>query len=410
MPVSSNNGSSNERILYSHHKALDAILDLGAIPERLFRVFYPLWRVQVDGHQRIATDFEELEWFMERGIHDIGITSLEALASFFGLEERFVRSLVSFLQHIEHIKGDDNHLELTQLGLESVRARIRYQEQRTSAYLYFDGLGSRPLTKKHYLIPVYEDISVNQRFWAFYPFNHQWNESAVDNLMSQPNRDAYNLPDEVTQIELVGREPIYMPAYVIQRREDKQLHLPEFLVFSRIQGLRDDVLEKAINTESTALRSLAQTRQNNLGQSIAEVLSEKTLKLDDWHFNQQGAMGYQVTVNAHVIVDDTYLFDDDKNHIGLTFRDIGRYLTIYDWCVWVTCDEPDIRVKAATQQILEWLQYATKAPSLDDIEKQLTTIQKRMDIEDLSLETIIDQALELGLSRALDRLEILEQS
>jgi hypothetical protein len=91
-----------ERLLYSPHKALDAVLALGAIPKRLFRIFYPLWRVRVEGRQRLATDFEELEWYMERGIRgrvDLG----GDLAHFFGLEARFVERLVNFLRAIGHI-------------------------------------------------------------------------------------------------------------------------------------------------------------------------------------------------------------------------------------------------------------------------------------------------------------------
>ena len=49
--------SITERVLYSPHKALDAVLDLGAIPKRLFRVFY-----------RNTAKVTPLRWLREQAI------------------------------------------------------------------------------------------------------------------------------------------------------------------------------------------------------------------------------------------------------------------------------------------------------------------------------------------------------
>ena len=35
---------------------------------------------------------------------------------------------------------------------------------------------------------------------------------------------------------------------------------------------------------------------------------------------------------------------------------MGRYTLIYDWCIWVMCDDAKIRKQAAAEQLLEWLQ------------------------------------------------------
>ena len=131
-------------LLYSHYKALDQVQEMGYIPVRLFRVLYPLWRVRVDGRQRIATEFDELEWYMERGLFDAGFSSLVELASFYGLEPVFVERLVDFLRGIGHIKGNYDNLSLTELGIASVRDRVRYEDQNTSTELYFEALGSNP--------------------------------------------------------------------------------------------------------------------------------------------------------------------------------------------------------------------------------------------------------------------------
>ena len=404
----SGSASSTNRLLYSPYKALDDVLDLGAIPRRLFRVLYPVWRVQVEGRQRIATDFEELEWFIERGLHEVGLDSVEDLARFLGLEARFVRKLVDFLKGIGHIRGDEDHLALTELGLTSVQTRIRYQDLETSAVLYFDGLGSRPLTREHYAVPVYADPPKGTRFRAFYTFYHRWDERALKQLMARPDRHHYNLPDEITEITPLDREPAYLPAYIVERWSGKPVNLPLFLVFSRVRSRRDAVLEEAVNVETLALVPLREANRHDLERAVENALSRRGLDRDDWYLRSDGPWGPQVTVDARVFKQSRRRTrGDDEDSWDLTVRDVGRYFLAYDWCVWLACDDAEVRQQAAVERLLEWLQHVTATPTAEDLRQRLAVMHERLRIQPISTDTLMDAAEQRGLARALERLDAL---
>ncbi len=398
--------STSDRLLYSSHKALDAVLELGAIPQRLFRVAYPVWRVRVEGRQRIATDFEELEWFIERGMDEAGLRSVEELVQFFGLEARFVRKLVGFLRGIGHIAGDDAHLTLTELGATSVQDRVRYQEEETSALLYFDGLGSRPLTREHYAVPIYDDLRQVKAFRLLYLFGHQWDEGALQRLMALPDRDKYNLPDEVTHATPLGREPAYMPVYIVERQVDGSANLPLYLVFSRIRSMRDAILEEAVNVESVAQVPLRQARQDNLEWAVERYLSRRGLDRNEWYLRRNGPLGAQVMVNAQVLARSHRSSVEDEGRT-LTVRDVGKYFLTHNWCVWLTCDDVGIRRQAAIERLLEWLQHVMATPTSEQLQRRLVTTREQLGIKPISPDTLMNAAQRQGLARALERLEVL---
>src|SRR5512133_1798772 len=103
MQMNSPATSSPKYLLYSHYRALDLVQEMGLIPLRLFRVLYPLWRVRVDGRQRIVTEFDELEWYLERGLQDGVFHSVKELATFFGLESVLVQKLSDRARQTGHL-------------------------------------------------------------------------------------------------------------------------------------------------------------------------------------------------------------------------------------------------------------------------------------------------------------------
>ena len=66
--------------------------------------------------------------------------------------------------------------------------------------------------------------------------------------------------------QLLSREPVYMPAYFVEARENKPASPLRLLVFSQVRGLHDTVLEEAVNRDPTVYRALkARTRQPGRG-------------------------------------------------------------------------------------------------------------------------------------------------
>jgi len=406
MPTNYPAVSSPKYLLYSHYKALDQVQELGLIPLRLFRVLYPLWRVRVEGRQRIVTEFDELEWHLERGLQEGRFNSVTELATFFGLEQSFVQGLISQARRIGHIAGDDEHLSLTELGLASVEARVRYEQQITSTELYFDALGNAPLSMEHFKIPVLETLPEKTPFQAFYQFDKTWQSDALTRLLNSPEKQRFNLPDEIAAVELLNHEPAYMPAYFIEVRENKPSSLPRLLVFSQVRGLHDAVLEEAVNQDPTVYRAL-KAKTDSRAESVRRYFERSGLKKDAWYLNENGPWGAQVMVDGQVFLPGSDMEAEESGRLSL--RSVGRYALIYDWCIWVMCDDVNIRKQAAAEQLLEWLQSANATPSPVEINRKFASLCQRLSIELLSATDVLALARQKGLTRAAERLEELDE-
>ena len=405
MPANYPATSNPKYLLYSHYKALDQVQEMGLIPVRLFRVLYPLWRVRVEGRQRVATDFDELEWFIERGLHEAGLHSVAELCSFLGLEAAFVERLVGLARKIGHIAGEDGSLSLTPLGLDSVRERVRYEDRKLNTELYFDALGNMPLTPEHYKIPILESLPEKTPFQAFYQFDHVWSMDALEQMPKSPDRHLLNLPEAVSSAQLVSQEPVYMPVYFVEARENKPSGALHLMVFSQVRGLRDTTLEYAVNRDPKVFRALA-ARTNNRAESVQRHFEQSGLRKDAWYLNENGPWGAQVMVDGDVFLPGP---DGDEDENGrLTLRSVGRYTLIFDWCIWVMCDDPKIRAQAAAEQLLEWLQNANIRPSQFETRQKIVSIGQRLRVENPSIQDLLAQARRNGLSRAAERLEEME--
>jgi hypothetical protein len=98
--------------------------------------------------------------------------------------------------------------------------------------------------------------------------------------------------------------------------------------------------------------------------------------------------------------------DTDEAESGrLTLRSVGRYTLIYDWCIWVMCDDAGIRKQAATEQLLEWLQGAATTPSAEEIKRKFADLCQRLKIPQLAVSDVLRLARQRDLSRAARRLE-----
>lgn len=405
LPTMQNNlSTSSKYLLYSHYRALDQVQELGFIPLRLFRVLYPLWRVRVDGRQRVATEFDELEWYMERGLQGAGMNSVTELASFFGLDTPFVQRLIHFSRSIGHVSGDDDHLALTELGVASITDKVRYEEKVTSTELYFDGLGNVPLSAEHYKIPILETLPPVDKtpFQAFYHFDHAWNPD----VLGQMDRKRFNLPDQINATQLLNHAPAYLPVYFIEARENKPSSPPRLLVFSQVRGLRDTVLEEAVNREPTVYRALKAKMDSRI-EAVTRYFEQSGLKKDDWYLNENGPWGAQVMVDGGVFLPDSGTDEEDSGR--LTTRSVGRYTLIYDWCIWVLCDDVNVRNQAATEQLAEWLQNANTRPTVTEINQKFADLCKRLSIPQLPVKTVLAFARKKRFARAAERLEEMDE-
>jgi hypothetical protein len=399
--------SNPEYLLYSHYQALDQVQELGLIPVRLFRVLYPLWRVRVEGRQRVALEYDELSGFIARGIAEAGCHSARELAAFFGLELALVEKLLAQAREIGHLSGEDGELALTTLGQASLFERVRYEERQLNSELYFEALSNLPLTLEHYKIPILETIPEKTPFQAFYHFDQTWDTAALEKLQQSPDRAQLNLPDEIRAAELISREPVYLPVYFVEAREKTANGELRLLVFSQVRGLRDKVLEYAVNRDPKVFRAL-KARTNSRAEAVQRYFEQGGLRQEAWYLNENGPWGAQVMVDGEVFLPGTAANEAENRR--LTLRSVGRYTVIYDWCIWVVCDDANLRAEAAAEQLVEWLQNVNLRPTQFEIRQKIDGLAKRLNVPPLPLTGLLTLARRRGLTRAAERLEALDDA
>ena len=390
---------NSDRVLYSYHRALDEALNLGGIPLRLFQIYYPIWQVEIEGRQRVARNYEEIEHFIERGIHEIGLHSVQELSSFFGLETTYIYKLIQFLDSIGHIEIRQGKIYLTPLGIDSVREETFFEEHDTSAILYFDGIESKLLSRAHYKIPFYNTPPDIPYFYCLSNFFSAWQENDLNQKCESPEKKQFGIPDDITYLNYGDQEQAYLPIYIVHCLVNDDSQLPSYLVFSKIRDRRDEIIEEVVNRNGYILKTaLLERSQKDKHTAIKRRMESFGLNSSQWELIEDSAYGTLVIVSANIF--------DSQNYSRLTKGDIGQYILAQEWCFWLTTDSPDIRHEAVILQILNWLQYARDMPSKDKYISRIQLLCNRLDTSYIEQHTLIEQAKKLGYSTALERLDI----
>jgi hypothetical protein len=294
---------------------------------------------------------------------------------------------------------------LTPLGLDSVRERLRYEDREINAELYFDALGNFPLTAEHYKIPILETLPDKTPFQAFYHFDHTWNVTALEQLLQSSQKTQFNLPDKINSAELTSPEPVYLPVYFVEARENKPSGTLQLMIFSQVRGLRDPVLEYAVNRDPQIYRAL-KARTNSRAESVQRYFEQSGMKKEAWYLNEEGQWGAQVMVDGDFFLPGPTANEEESGR--LTLRSVGRYTLIYDWCIWVMCDDATIRNQAATEQLIEWLQNVNIRPTEFEVQQKITNVCQRLSVPPIRPQIALSQARAKGFSRAAERLAELD--
>jgi hypothetical protein len=393
-----------DRLIYSFQKALDETLALGVNPRRLFRVLYPIRVIEVVGRQRLAVDMEEILGFLERGIYEAGLKTVEELQIFFGLDPVSVGKLIGFLIKIGHILDTGKELVLTELGVSSVKDSFCYQEQETSFSLYFEGFGNHPLSQEHFRIKMCEDVSEEMGFVVFPPLFRNWDPKALQDLRQRDDRSRYGLFEEVTIIQSCQETSIvYMPVYIVERMMDAAdlPDMPPYLAFSTIPGFRDRELEQAIN-QDPMIHGLLENASRDMGEALAKRLASLGIKEESYYVKPHGNLGVEVVLDGAIFTGDlsSNIPDAEK-----TLRQVGKYLLASEWCFWLTCDDLHARREAGIWDCLEWLDRSHATPTREAVNSFISTVNKRLNLSDgITIQVLQDEARKKIFSKALDRL------
>jgi hypothetical protein len=222
--------TAQSRKVYPARRAIeDAAATPDVRPLRLFPVLWPLWQAETAASVYDEQDYDVIDRFLVRAIAEAGFADVASLSSFFGIPADLTRRCLSFLSAIGHVHHDqDGTVRLTDLGLRSAQAGIRYEPKESHQDIYIDQFTARPLPRRYYegSVPIFATHKVpadalydRSRFTpllAWTPFREQ----IVLDLAARSDRAEFNLPGQLQDVRVIQHGEAFLPAYLIETADN----------------------------------------------------------------------------------------------------------------------------------------------------------------------------------------------
>ena len=111
---------------------------------QVYEAALPLWLISFDATVIASKKIDIIEEFILRSI-DKGLTSLNEIANFLGLDEKFVKTTSAKLFANDCIQNDKKKLLLTQKGKAEIELSIKTQPRREEISIVYDGISRQPI-------------------------------------------------------------------------------------------------------------------------------------------------------------------------------------------------------------------------------------------------------------------------
>lgn len=390
-------------ISYPEQRALeDAAYGHGLIPTKIFTVLLPIWRVEIQATVTEAEDYAVIDRFLERAIHEGGLSTVRELAGFLALDEVIVDRALRFLIAIEHVQATGGRFALTPLGVKSVRDNKSYRRiQHDRRRLYFDAFGSRPLPRRYYDSRAVTFIERHEVGRAVDAVDGQgfmlanapaFRREALAELARIPDRDDFNLPERIDDPQCLGEEYVYLPLYLV--RAVQPGCQPRYLAYSQVRDEADPHLTSICEQTSeivSACEHESSPNESSERDRIAQWLLKRNLGRSRPTRNAEGT--WQVTLPASA-------FGRDR---ALGLSQLGSYVMLgsvffHAWCV----DEPTRR-HALVKRVDE---YSRRQPCVsEDTLKKVERISRQLQLGTVDLPTLRRWAEEAGRSQLAVKLD-----
>jgi hypothetical protein len=386
-------------IRYPEERALEhAAFALETTPTRIFRLLLPVYNVEIRATVTEAEPYALIDRYLEHGIAEGRLETVAQLAEFFALDESLVDRAVRFLRAIGHIGGSGDVLTLTELGYRSVRDDVRYEVTRQDRRkLLFDAFGSRPLSRRYYDADSVTFVSPGDpRAGWFRPLTsmRQFRAEALAELARSPDRDALNLPHRIENLEYLGAETVFLPAYVIRAVRSGQVR---YLAYTQ-RGDDNDAEITKLCERTPEITSLLETEQHAVQDGIDRTRVRQRLakmRLDRYEPERRADGVWQIVLPASAF---------GKN--GLSVTKVGSFIVNGNDVIQVWSPDTTLRHRALFERIDNYLTARARV-SPEDLEGRLRQITHQLRLDPIDLPTLGHMARNAGrkgLAAQLNRL------
>jgi hypothetical protein len=383
-----------KKIIYPATRAVEHASTLpGVVPLRHFPVLLPLWRVDTSAEVYDHQQFEVIDHFIVRAVHEGGIRDRTELIAFLNLPEALVDRCLSFLRRIGHVTTPGPALELTDLGRASVRDGVRYLSTTHRQNILVEKQTGWPLPRAYYDagVAVLDRPEINpgqlsDRTTFLRVFTHAVFEPKVLSwLASNPDPAAFGLPAQLRDLRHGEVREGFLPFYLIETTDSR------VLAYSAVGEQRDEFLERVCAATSVPLLIQAEC-----GREPAEVWRE-------WHAQTtaygSGTLKEMPTGQWHVVLPSEAFGEAPK--VPLIRLGTHHFREHHFLKVW--CDDPDIRQVALHRRLLR---IATQPDVTTEAELllRMRNLAGTLQVPEITMTELREQAQREGIDRRLDRL------
>lgn len=213
------------QVIFPARRALEHAVTAPAVrPLRLFPVLWPLWRVEISAQVYDEQAYEVVDRFVVRAVCEAGLSGVEQIAAFLGVHLSLVQRCLAFLARIGHVTVEGGEVRMTPLGLDAIRAGVRYEPKESRQDLLFEQFTGRPLPRGHYdgsvtvlstpEVPA-DGVADRTQFTGLFcrtPFDPE----VVPRLAQRTDRTEYNLPRLLLGVTVQQYGDAYLPVYLIE--------------------------------------------------------------------------------------------------------------------------------------------------------------------------------------------------
>jgi hypothetical protein len=379
--------------IYPQSRAIEHAADLpGVRPLRIYRLTLPLFEVEISALIDDPQPYDLLDRFVTRAIGYAQWRSVPEIAGALGLDETLSARIVAMLTDIGHVAvAPDGSLGLTELGDRSLRADRRYVPKHDRQRLYFDGVRGEPLPAAHYekgVAVLDRESALAQRSHRLLGHACPFRNDAVARLVRSPDRDAYNLPDELWDVSFVAVDDAYLPFYLVRTVSDGGLGL---LAYSKVAELRDPHLERICSVWQDVSRTLATDDADDDGDLRAHFgdwLRRRDLSPRDLTW-----VGDPPALRLTLPRSRFEKVGAAQKRFGLT--QLGSYVAPEGHVLQLWCDDSELRRAAVRERALI---YATtgKNRSAGDVGEFLERVSRQLDVTAVTLSDLRRHARSTG--------------
>jgi hypothetical protein len=280
------------------------------------------------------------------------------VAEFLCLDPVVIDRAARFLTAIGHLIRSGDRLAMTELGYRSLAANHRYEiSARDRRKLYFAGFSSAPLPRAYYdsstvtLLDMAGREDLRRRRWSptFRALPcYLFDTGAIGRLAADPNRDYFNLPAGVDQLNMIGEASIvWLPLHVV-RAVDSGRRV-RYLPYSQAGTTVNDELTPSILASPVPALFETEVEYGRTEKAESEVLV--------WPL-KRGFTGVTPTRTEHGTWEVSLpasAFGSGKNQLPLS--KLGSWEVLDGGLLRLWCLDEGARRRALVQRINDYLHY-----------------------------------------------------